>query len=165
MAAGERFDRGRGFLDAFVPQNAQVRLAIRGRRLAENRRPIDVPVNKKRVRIARDGEEKSAAVGSRQFAKIFVIAKRGRIGLTFFDDGFARQNKRRAAFRLLGQIGYIVRHSTTIHKIWSAGRDVFRNAEARPSELLISAIVRLDRLDVPDAGAAVHAAGRCLRAR
>jgi hypothetical protein len=77
LAACERLDRGLGFLDAFVPQNAQMHLAIGGRMVTENFRPIDVPVSKKRVGIARDGEEKGAAIGARKFSEVFVIVRRG----------------------------------------------------------------------------------------
>ena len=73
MTSGQRLDRRRCFLNSFVPQNTQVHLAIRGRVLAKDGGPIDVPVNEERVRIARDGEEKRSAVGAWKFSEIFVV--------------------------------------------------------------------------------------------
>jgi hypothetical protein len=127
MAAGERLHRGGRFFHALVPQHAQVRLAIGRRILAEDFGPIDVPVGEKRVRIARDGKEKSAAVRARELAEIFVIAGGGRSALEL-NNRLVGENERRAAFfrqglgifqgGFIGEINEIVsRHGSTIHKI------------------------------------------------
>ena len=73
MTPGQRFHRHRRLFDSFVPQNAQVHFAIRGRVIPKNNGPIDIPINKKRVRIARDREEKRSTVGARKFSELFVI--------------------------------------------------------------------------------------------
>ena len=71
MTASERFDRGSGFLDSFMPQNAEVHLAIDWRRITEQGRPIDVPINENRVRIPRHGEQKCPAVGALEVHRDF----------------------------------------------------------------------------------------------
>ena len=126
LAAGERFDGGAGFFDAFVPQSAQVHLAIDWWRLAKDEGPIDVLVNKNRVRIAGDGKKKRAAVRTRQFAEALVISERIRIRRRLFrHDRLAREDERRATFHLVRYIGHVVRHPVTIHKMATPGSDVF----------------------------------------
>src|ERR1051326_9455823 len=94
MAAGERLDRRGAFLNSFMPQNAQVRLAIDRRSRAEYRRPINIPVNEYRMGIARDREEKAAAVGTGQFAQVLVVARRGKLRRALFgNDRLAREDE------------------------------------------------------------------------
>lgn len=128
MAPRHRLNCSGRFLDAFVPQSAQMDLAIGWRVVAEDFRPIDVPVSEESVGIAPDGEEKRAAIRARELAEVFEIL-RGRCALLELDKWLAGEDERRAAIRLFYRAGIfdggfvrkrseiVGRHVSTIHKI------------------------------------------------
>jgi hypothetical protein len=67
-------------------------LAIGRRIVAEHFGPIDVPVGEERVGIARDGEEKRAAIRARELAEVFEIL-RGKSALLELDNWLAGEDE------------------------------------------------------------------------
>ncbi len=120
MTSTERFDGGRGFLDAFMPKHTQMHFAIGRRGVAENRRPIDVPIGKERLRITRDREEKRATVRAGKFAEIFVVAERARVARPRFrgHNRLAGEDELSAASCFVGEISHFVRHVSNDTQKW-----------------------------------------------